>query len=108
MSTSLTTGRTVSRQTDTPAEGAAYARLAFPTGNRDAGVELFAPALAVEPKRTDTLAFQVRVAAGTNAANDLVVTNPPAMAQDRARLLAPAHTPAATTRPTRWRRRCRA
>jgi hypothetical protein len=74
MSSWLTTGRVVSRQTVDPKEGAAYARLSFPSQSRDAGVELKLSNLAVEPNRTYSLAFWARVQAGTNPLNDLYVT----------------------------------
>jgi hypothetical protein len=70
----LTTGRVLSRQTDSPKEGSSYVRLTFPAVTRDAGIELKVPQLALEPNRTYTLAFWARVQAGTNTQNDLVVT----------------------------------
>ncbi len=70
----LSTGRVVSRQTTDASEGAAFVRLTFPAVTRDAGVELKVPQLALEPNRTYTLALWLRVQAGTNPQNDLVVT----------------------------------
>ena len=69
-----TTGRVVSRQTGDAKEGSSYVRLNFPAVSRDAGVELKVPQLSLEPNRTYTLAFWLRVQAGTNTLNDVVVT----------------------------------
>jgi hypothetical protein len=74
VSSYLTTGRVLSRQTSDPKEGSAFARLTFPAVTRDAGIELKMPQLSLEPNRTYTLSFWVRVQSGTNPQNDLVVT----------------------------------
>jgi hypothetical protein len=74
VSSYLTTGRVVSRQTGDPKEGSAYVRLTFPAVTRDAGVELKVPQLSLEPNRTYTLAFWLRVQVGTNPQNDVVAT----------------------------------
>jgi hypothetical protein len=74
VSSYLTTGRVLSRQTDTPKEGSSYVRLTFPAVTREAGIVLKVGQLALEPNRTYTLAFWTRVQAGTNTQNDLVIT----------------------------------